>query len=125
MPNITAVQTISTDWVTATWSGMAGGDVGIGLRLYRYGDKTAQSYLGGGGQFGTSSVFVEGSNNSTDGTDGAWTYVTDPQGTNINLTQANSGTNMETLVENPYWVRPRVGTGTGSLISVSVLGIRH
>jgi len=125
MANITAVQTISTDWAVATWSGMAQGDVGIGLWLPRYGDKTAQSYLGAGGQFGTSSLFVEGSINSTNGTDGAWTYITDPTGANINLSQANSGTNMEAMVENPPWVRPRVGTGTGSLVSVVIFGIRH
>ena len=78
-----------------------GEHIGIGVRMFRYGDKTVQSYLGAGGQFGTSSVFVEGSNNlhngdverhgagrSTDGIDGAWTYITDPQGTNINLSQA-------------------------------------
>ena len=125
MANITAVQTISTDYITATWSGMAQADVGVGVRLFRYGDKTAQSYLGAGGQFGTSSIFVEGSNNSTDGIDGAWTYVTDPQGTNINLSQVNSGTNMEAMVENPAWARPRVGTGTGSLVAVAMFGIRH
>lgn len=125
MPNITAVQSVSTDYMTATWSGMAGGDVGIGLQMFRYGDKAVQSYLGGGGQFGTSSVFVEGSINSADGIDGAWTYVTDPNGTNINLSQSNSGTNMEVAVENPPWIRPRVGTGTGSLVAVAIFGIRH
>ena len=125
MANITAVQTLSTDWVLATWSGMAQGDVGIGIWMPRYGDKTVQSYLGAGGQFGTSSVFVEGSNNSTDGLDGAWVYVTDPSANNAQLTSPNSGTNMEALVENPPWIRPRVGTGTGSLVAVAIFGIRH
>lgn len=125
MANITAVQTISTDWTIATWSGMAQADVGIELFLPRYGDKEAQSYLGAGGQFGTSSVFVEGSNNSTDGLDGAWTYITDPGGANIQLSSPNSGTNMDAMIENPPWVRPRVGTGTGSLVAVAIFGIRH
>src|SRR3990167_100181 len=123
MANITAVQTISTDYITATWCGMAQADVGVGVRLFRYGDKTVQSYLGAGGQSGTSSGFVEGSNNSTDGLDGAWTYITAPQGNNINLSQVNSGANMEAMVENPAWARPRVGTGTGSLVSVAIFGI--
>lgn len=125
MANITAIQSISTDQIVATWSGMTQGDVGIGLKMARYGDKTAQSYLGAGGQFGTSSLFVEGSINSTDGLDGAWIYITDPSGNNVQLTSANSGTNMEALVENPPWMRPRVGTGTASLVSVAIFGIRH
>jgi len=29
------------------------------------------------------------------------------------------------MVENPAWARPRVGTGTGSLVSVAIFGIRH
>ena len=125
MPAVTAVQSLAKGWASAVWSGMGTADVGYGVRMFRYGDKTAQSYLEAGGQFGTSSVFVEGSNNTTNRSDGSWIYITAPLAANIALSQPNSGTNMEALVENPYWIRPRIGTGTGSMITVAIFGVKH
>ena len=103
---------------------MGAGDVGVGVEAFRYIDKTAQSYVSGvGGQFGASSLFIEGSNDSTNGQNGNWIYVHDPQGGDIQLS-VTSG-QIETLLENPRWVRPRVGTGTGSLMSVALFGVHY
>lgn len=124
MATITAISSLGRDHATYTWSGMAGGDVGVAVQAFRYIDKTVQSYISGtGGQLGTSSLFIEGSNNSTDGQDGAWIFAHDPQGNDIQLSVTSGA--IETILENPHWVRPRVGTGTGSLISVALFGVRY
>lgn len=124
MATITAISSMGRDFIIATWSGMAGGDAGLGVEMFRYIDRSAQSFLSGAGaQFGTSSLFVEGSNNSTTGSDGAWNYLTDPQGTNLQL-NASSGM-IEAVLENPRWIRPRVGTGTASLVSISLFGVHY
>lgn len=122
MPLITAVSSAGRDFVTHTWSGMAGGDVGVGVEIFRYIDKTVQSYVSGaGGQFGTSSLFIEGSNNSTDGQGGAWIFAHDPQGNDIQLSVTSGA--IETVLENPQWLRPRVGTGTASLVSIALFAV--
>lgn len=124
MAILTAISSLGRDFVTYTWSGMGATDLGVGVQAFRYIDKTVQSYISGaGGTFGTSSLFIEGSNNSTDGQDGQWIYVHDPQGNDIQLS-VTSG-QIEILLENPRWVRPRYGTGTGSLTSVSLFGVRY
>jgi hypothetical protein len=122
MAVLTAVSSVGRDFVTHTWSGLGATDLGVGVQAFRYIDKTVQSYISGaGGQFGTSSLFVEGSNNSTDGQDGNWIFVHDPQGNDIQLS-VTSG-QIEALLENPRWVRPRVGTGTASLVSIVLFGV--
>lgn len=124
MAVLTAISSMGRDFMTFTWSGMGAGDVGVGVQAFRYIDKTCQSFVSGvGGQFGTSSLWVEGSNNSIDGQDGAWIYVHDPQGNDVQLSVTSGA--IETILENPRWVRPRVGTGTGSLVSVSLFGVRY
>lgn len=122
MAVLTAISSLGRDFSTFTWSGLGATDVGVGVQAFRYIDKTCQSYIsGGGGQFGTSSLFIEGSNNSTDGQDGAWIFVHDPQGTDIQLSVTSGA--IETVLENPQWLRPRVGTGTASLVSIALFGV--
>ena len=123
MADVTAINSYKGGVRFAVWSGMAGGDAGIGLnKFFNFSTRVVQSYYGAGGQFGTSSVFFEGSNNSTDGLDGNWSHLTDAQGNNINL-GVNSG-HIEAVVENTFFIRPRVGTGTGSLVAVHLFGVR-
>lgn len=124
MAVLTAISSLGRDSMTFTWSGMAAGDVGVGVQAFRYIDKTAQSFIvGAGAQWGTSSLFIEGSNNSTDGQDGNWIFAHDPQGNDIQLSVTSGA--IETILENPHWIRPRVGTGTASLVSVSLFGVRY
>lgn len=118
MAVLTAISSIVAQHATFTWSGMAQTDIGVGVEAWRYTDRTFQTYLTGSGQFGTSSLFIEGSNNSTTGSDGAWIYLADPQGNNINL-NASSGM-IEAVLENPRWIRPRAGTGTASLVTFAL-----
>lgn len=122
MAEVTAVNSGRRDYRFHVWSGMAGGDVGVGVNTFRYSTRTVQSYLGPGGQWGTSSLFFEGSNNSTNGINGNWSSLTDGQGNDVQLA-VNSG-HFELLAENPFWVRPRAGTGTGSLMAVAFFGVR-
>jgi len=122
MAVLTAISSVGRDHVTYVWSGLAAGDLGVGVQAFRYIDKTVQSYISGaGGQFGTSSLFIEGSNNSTDGQDGNWIFAHDPQGNDIQLSVTSGA--IETILENPRWLRPRYGTGTGTLTSVSLFGV--
>lgn len=124
MATLTAISSLGRDFSTFTWSGMGATDVGVGIQAFRFVDKTCQSYISGaGGQFGTSSLFIEGSNNSTDGQDGAWIFAHDPQGNDIQLSVTSGA--IETILENPRWLRPRYGAGTGSLTSVSLFGVRY
>jgi hypothetical protein len=124
MATLTAISSLGRDFSTFTWSGLGATDLGVGVQCFRYLDKTLQSYISGaGGQFGTSSLFIEGSNDSTDGQNGSWIYVHDPQGNDIQLSVTSGA--IEVLLENPRYVRPRVGTGTGSLISVALFGVRY
>lgn len=122
MALITVISSIAIDYATFTWSGMGADDHGAGVEVFRYTDKTFQTYLTDSGQFGTSSLHIEGSNDSNDGEDGHWRFIHDPQGNDMQLS-ATSG-QFEVLLENPRWVRPQAGTGTGSLMSVNLFAAK-
>lgn len=95
-----------------SWSGLLNGDTGKGVLASSLSDKMIQFR----GTFGVGGTIVfEGSNDSTDGTNGNWVGLVDPQGNAISKTAAM----VEEVLENPLWVRPRVtaGDGTTSLIA--------
>jgi hypothetical protein len=83
--------------------------LGTGVQLPVSNDKTVSAV----GTFGAALIFaIEGSNDSTNGTDGTWYNLADPQGTVIAL---NVTGEMEVVLENPLWIRPnRVSGGDGS-----------
>lgn len=96
-----------------TWTGLLNGDVGNGIELAEYADRTFQVT----GTFGTGgSVTLQGSNDGT-----IYASLTDGAGDAITCT----ATCMRIVLENPRYIRPSVtaGDGTTSLV-VTVFGKR-
>ena len=94
------------------WGPAAGGDTAIGVLTANFPDKS----IAIAATFGTSTFTVEGSNDSTTGADGTWIGLVDPQGTLISKT-ANA---IEQILENPMWIRPVFGAGTGSAMTATL-----
>lgn len=86
------------------WGGLVNGDTGEPLILPQHSDKTIQ-VLGAWGAGG--SISIEGSCMIVGPT---WLVLTDPQGNTLTKT-ANA---IETILENPYQVRPHVTAGDGT-----------
>lgn len=103
------------DAVKITWGPMLNGDTGKPVRRVALADKTLQveGTFGAGG-----SATLEGSNNSTIGTDGNFEVLTDPQGNTIAITSAA----IKQVTESTDWIRPHVtaGDGTTSLTATVV-----
>lgn len=81
-------------------------EVGLGVISSHFGDKTIQLT----GTFTTTTALIEGSNDSTNGVDGVWETLVDPQGNALSFTAAG----IETILENPKWIRPRLSASGGS-----------
>lgn len=93
---------------------LANADDGVGVVTAPFADKTVTIT----GTFGGATVVVQGSNDSTDGTDGTWITLVDPQGTGISKTSAA----IEAILENPLWIRATSSGGSGSAIVVILVG---
>lgn len=100
------------DALIVTWAALvgdgAGGTTGIGVGVKRsdLADRTVQFT----GTFNTTTIILEGSNDSTTGSDGTWGQLSTPQGTAISATAAAGPTQ---VTEACLWIRPRVSVGTG------------
>lgn len=82
------------------WTGLATGDTGAVLSLYRHGSASFQF----GGTFGGATIVLQGSNDNT-----TWTTLIDMQGSNLSFTAAA----FKTLRDVPRYIRPSVSGGTG------------
>lgn len=91
-----------------TWEGLTVGDTGQPVEMPGSADRTVQV----GGTFGGSTCTIEGSNNGVD-----YLVLTDPQGNALNITSAK----IETITEITRYMRPRIFSGSGSSINVSML----
>lgn len=100
--------------VMISWA-MGQGDTAVGVLASHLADKTVTLTSG---SFGTSTATMEGSNDSTNGTDGTWITLTDAQGNAISKT-ANA---TEQLLENPLWIRPTYSAGSGTTLTATVKG---
>lgn len=89
-----------------TWSAMAGTDLGVGKKVADFPDKTVSVR----GTFDSATMTLKGSMNSTDGLNGTWFTLTDPQGNNIAKTSAA----IEAVMENPVWIKPDISGGGAS-----------
>ena len=94
------------------WGPAVGGDTATGVLVAHFADKSFAIE----GTFGTSTVTIQGSNDSTNGTDGVWFGLVDPQGPAISKT-ANA---IEQVLENPLWIRPTFGAGTGTALNATL-----
>lgn len=87
---------------------------GVGAKISHYGDKNVQLT----GTFTTTTIVIEGSNDSTNGVDGTWYQLVDPQGNALSFTAAGG----EQLLENPLWIRPRASASGGATdVDVTVI----
>ena len=100
---------LSAEVRTITWETLAGSDVGSAVKLPSFSDKTVHAF----GTFDTGTCTLQGSNDPLAGTDpgsASWISLVDPQGNAIAFTAAG----IETILENPIWIRPSVSGGGGS-----------
>lgn len=96
--------------IKVEWGPAIGGDTATGVNIASFPDKTVIA----SGTFGTSAVIVEGSGNSTNGTDGTWVPLNDFSGAPISKTSNGSSV----IAENPTWIRPGFGAGSGTALTV-------
>lgn len=88
---------------------------GVGIRLPALGDKTVQAT---GNFAGSASIGIQGSNDSTDGSDGTWFSLEGPADSALAFTAAGG----DVIKENPLWIRPLLSSGNGSTdIDVTVI----
>ena len=99
-----ATLTISDDgMVTVKWTGLLNTDVGAGVAIGRFADKTTQMV----GAFGAT-----GDNQMEGSLDGGttWGRLHDPQG--VLMTQTDSANFV--IAESPLLIRPNIAVGDGS-----------
>jgi len=96
-----------THAIVVEWQ-LASGETGQPFDGIEFPDKTVQM----SGTFGAA-VTMEGSNDVTGA--GVWNTLTDPLGNVISMTSGG----IETILENPYWVRPNAGAITGVTVRLS------
>ena len=99
-------------------AGIASGDVGIGFGAPMHPIKTVEA----SGTFSSTSIAIEGSNDSTDGVDGTWEPL-HVAGTGAALAFTTAGA--QRIAENPLWVRPNATGGSGSGLTVTILAATH
>jgi hypothetical protein len=92
------------DAVVITWTGIGNGSTGKPVKRPALADKTIQveGTFGAGG-----SATLEGSNDSTIGTDGNFHALTDPQGNTI----AIAAPGIKQVTEATLWIQPHVTAG--------------
>lgn len=101
-----------TNFVLVTWSGLLNGEAGDALTLPFYADKTVQ-ILGTFGSGGT--IVIEGSNDGTN-----YATLTDPSDNALSKGAAS----IETIMQNPLYIRPRVTAGDGTTNLTVIIACR-
>ncbi len=87
------------------WTSTGVTGVGFAMNAPYLPDKTVH-VIGPTG--GTTNVVIEGTNDDSPTTTN-WTTIVDPQGNALDFTNEA----METILENPRYIRPRIPTATG------------
>ncbi len=115
-PVITRPDITPDDVLVYAWT-LADGDHGLAVRIPGGADKSVQVL----GNFGTSgNIQVQGTNNPAQASENAafastdYSLLNDAQGNALDL----ANTRIEQILENPYWIRPRVSAGTGVSVTV-------
>jgi hypothetical protein len=80
---------------------------GVGIKNPFEGDKTVQCI---GNFAGSASIAIQGSNDSTTGSDGTWFSLEGPGDSVLAFTAAGG----DVIKENPIWIRPLLSSGNGS-----------
>jgi hypothetical protein len=107
------------------WAGLDGDDTGIPVKFAKYSDKTAHIYSPTAA-YGSATVTIEGSNDPranpahASHASALWVTLTDAQGNAISKTSDA----IETILENPLWIRPKTAGGTSSDVTVAIVGRR-
>ena len=103
------------DAVIYIWETLTAGDDGSPVELPNFSDKTVQIGAAGGSTDGGATIVLEGTNEADPAT-AEWFTLTDPQGNAISATTSSI---LETVTENPRWIRPNV-TG-GATVDIDVI----
>lgn len=93
--------------IMVTWNGLANGDDGAALDAPEYGDRCVQF----AGTFGSGTAVLEGSNDGTN-----WFTLNDAGNSAISKTAAS----IETVLEVPRFMRPRLSGGTAGALVVTL-----
>lgn len=119
------LETGQSNVVQVSWSGLDGDDTGIPVNMSKCSDKTVHIYSPTA-TYGAATVTIEGTNDPrgnpahADHANAIWTGLTDAQANAISKT-ANA---IEAILENPLWIRPKTAGGTGSDVTVNIVGKR-
>lgn len=100
------------------WSALTGsGDTALGASDITLPYKTVSV----NGAFGSAGVVtIQGSNATTESTATDWATIHDINGSDLTFSDS---TRMETIAENPRWIRPVASGATGGAFSVNVVMI--
>lgn len=104
------------DAVIATWANIGDADTCVGVKRPDLADRSVQAE----GTFGGATITMQGSNNSTTGSDGNWETLTVPSGTNVTFAAAG----IKQVTEATGWIRPSTAGGSGSSITVTMCARR-
>ena len=102
----------SHKWV---WAAMGNADTGGALGPdgggIAFADKTVQIVAS---NYGGATIVIQGSNDGTN-----WFTLTNPNNDNLSFT---IGDQLEAILENPLYIRPKTSGGTGTVITVTLAG---
>ncbi len=104
------------DAVVITWANVGDADTCKAVSRPDLADKSVQVE----GTFGGATMKLQGSNDSTTGSDGNFETLNDPTGNAISLTSAG----LKQVTEATAWIKPATSGGTGSSLTVTVLARR-
>ena len=98
-----------------TWAAMGNADVGAALDPdgggIAFADKTVQIVAT---LYGGATIVIQGSNDGTN-----WFTLTNPNNDNLSFT---TGDQLEAILENPLYIRPKTSGGTDTVIGVILAG---
>lgn len=113
-PTFTKIRGVNggVDGIRCTWSAAAPGDTFQAVSLPEWADKSIQVE----GTFGGGTIVLNGSNDSTTGSDGNFRGLNDAFGNAISITSAA----IKQVTESTVWVAPALTGGAGSAIVVTM-----
>lgn len=98
------------------WTGGATADgAALGVEMPEHADNCVQAT----GTIGGATLTIEGSNDSTNGSDGNWETLNNAQGSALSFTSLTS--TIKQIVERPRWIRPKLTGGTATGIAVTLI----
>ena len=110
------IQGIGENAIVKKWSFDGAGQTGEAVQAASFSDRSIQA----AGTFGGTTITIEGSNNSTNGTDGDWVTLTDTAGTALTFTSAG----LKQILQVTRFVRAKTTAGTGVAVTATMVAVR-